>query len=72
MAKNPLCPMNTNNCAACHNNACFALIDTDFGAKPCPFYRSKEAQAAANKRCLEQLRERGRLDLIEMYYVENI
>lgn len=72
MTKNKLCSMKTNDCAACHDSFCTALHDTYFGSKPCPFYRSKKEQSAANQKCLEQLRERGRFDLIEKYHINNI
>lgn len=72
MTKNKLCSMKTNDCAACHDGFCTALYNTDFGSKPCPFYRSKKEQSAANKKCLEQLREHKRFDLIEKYHTNNI
>ncbi len=72
MPKNVICSVKTNDCAASHNGFCAALSDTDFGGKKCPFYRSGKDQAAVNKKCLEQLRERGRVDLIEKYHINNI
>lgn len=72
MPKNISCSMQTTDCAASHNGFCTALSSAAFGGKQCPFYRSRKDQAAENKKCLEQLRERGRVDLIEKYHINNI
>lgn len=34
--------VSNHDCAACRDGKCQALINTDFGSRDCPFYKSKE------------------------------
>ena len=39
------CQQNEVNCFAYTGRGCMALTDTNFGDRPCPFYKSKEQRA---------------------------
>lgn len=40
---NPVCMFDNKDCFALDDlHRCRCLVDTDFGGKPCPFYKSAE------------------------------
>lgn len=51
----PTCTMaECNACVECH---CIALIDNDFGGKPCPFFKTKEQAEMEKEYCEKRLYE---------------
>lgn len=38
----PKCNMFAYDCHAYHNGHCKCLKDTNFGSKPCPFYKTED------------------------------
>ena len=46
-------------CAAYKEGHCVALIDTDFGGKECPFFKTKEQNTRERAYCRERLNKIG-------------
>lgn len=62
------CKTNKMDCAAYGVNGCAALQKhAERKNGECPFYRSKKEQIEADDDCLEDLRQRGKYHLIELY-----
>ena len=40
--RNCFCDCNNRECFAHEDGKCHALVDTDFGGKPCPFFKTRE------------------------------
>ncbi len=47
---------------------CIGLQDTDFGDKPCPFFKTEEQVENERDHTIKILKERKRYDLIEKHY----
>lgn len=43
-----------NKCFACEDGKCRALIDNDFGNKPCPFFKTRAQLAREERRRAER------------------
>ena len=64
------CPMTLRECAArTAYGLCECLQNIDYNdARPCPFYKPRDQNAAENVRALERLAHAGRSDLLEKYH----
>lgn len=64
------CPMTLPDCAArTAYGLCECLNSVDYSdARPCPFYKPRDQNAAENARALERLRNTGRSALLEKYH----
>jgi len=62
------CACSRSDCKSCNNGYCRSLHSTDFGGKPCPFFKTKEQMETEQSAVLARLTELGRHDLIEKYY----
>jgi len=58
----------TPGCCACKAGYCLILKGTNFGDRPCPFYKTKAQNEEEKRQVMERLREEQRIDLIEKYY----
>lgn len=64
----PVCRAHPD-CHAWESGRCIALTDTDFGTRGCPFYKNRDQNEWEQQDALEQLIDKGRMDLIEKYKV---
>ena len=66
----PACAVET--CAMRNSSGnCTALTESDFGGKPCPFYKTEGQDAADYESAYNRLLETGREDLIRKYHVKD-
>ena len=65
------CPMEARDCFALSPfGYCHALENTDFGDRPCPFYKTWEENKKGYAAATERLRHYGQEDLIRKYSVK--
>jgi|GEM_PF-4265613 len=59
---------NRSDCASCKDGYCNCLDRTDFGGKPCPFFKTGTQVKQEQTTVLARLNQLGRYDLIEKHY----
>lgn len=63
----PYPPCTRSDCHAWRADVCTALVNNDFGSRPCPFYKNRAVNRMEQENCMQRLIQTDRTDLMKKY-----